>query len=146
MPTPNPIAVEAIKAKTPAGSPLNAAGWEDVPIALRESAQFSARVESMRLLQRIQDRITTAVENLRREGEGVDGGEGAFQSREKFVAEMQQIARDEGLDPLNFGEGGLAGGIQDITSVRRLNLIFDIQTENAHAFAKWKMDKHPGVL
>jgi hypothetical protein len=146
MAQPNPLAVAAIKAKTPIGSPLNSAGWEKVPVALRETSQLSARVESMRLLQRIQDRLTTAVENLRREGTGRDGGEGAFQSREKFVAEMQSIAREEGLDPRNFGEGGKLGGLEDITSVRRLNLIFDIQTENAQEFAKWKMDQDPDAL
>src|ERR1700686_2309061 len=143
---PNPLAVAAIQAKTPVGSPLNTEGWSNVPLALRESAQFSARVESMRLLQRVQDRIENAVGMLRREGMGKDGGEGAFQTREKFVAELQQIARDEGLDPLNFGEPGLAGGLQDITSVRRLNLVYDIQTENAHEYAKWKMDQDPDVL
>jgi hypothetical protein len=146
MATPNPIAVEAIKAKTPIGSPLNSAGWEKVQLALRDSSFFSSKVESFRLLQRMADRLTTAVENLRREGMGRDGGEGAFQSREKFVAELQQIAREEGLDPRNFGETGKLGGLEDITSVRRLNLIFDIQTENIQEYAKWKMDQDPDVL
>lgn len=146
MAQPNPIAVAAIQAKTPIGSPLNSAGWENVPLALRESAQFSARIESMRFLQRVQDRLETAAKLLRRQGEGIDGGEGAFQTREKFVAELQKIAREEGLDPLNFDRPDLAGGLQDPTSVRRLNLIHDIQTENAQEFAKWKMDQDPDVL
>lgn len=148
MAQPNPIAVAAIQAKTPIGSPLNSAGWEDVPIALRESAQFSARIESMRFLQRVQDRLETAAKLLRRKGEGVDGGEGAFQTREKFVAELQKIAREEGLDPRNPAGAGPAklGGLQDPTSVRRLNLIHNIQTENAQEFAKWKMEQDPDVL
>jgi hypothetical protein len=142
----NPIAVAAIQAKTPIGSPLDSAGWEKVPLALRESAQFSARIESMRFLQRVQDRLETAMKLLRRQGEGTDGGEGAFQTREKFVAELQKIAREEGLDPRNFDEVAKLGGLQDPTSVRRLNLIHDIQTENAQEFAKWKMDQDPDVL
>src|SRR3954454_25160938 len=100
MATPNPLAVEAIKAKTPVGSPLNSEGWGGkfnpetglweggVPQALREPAQFSSKDESFRLLQRIQDRLTTAIENLRPAVMGSDGGEGAYQRREKFVGEV----------------------------------------------------------
>src|ERR1044072_10026008 len=101
---PNPIAVAAIRAKTPIGSPLNTQGWAQVPIGLRESAQFSATVERLRFLQRIQDRIETAIANLRREGAGIGGGPGAFQTRERFIAELQQIAREEGLAPQALGQ------------------------------------------
>lgn len=136
---PNPIAVAKIKAQTPIGSPLNTEGWSKVPLALRDASVFSATVESFRLLQRMQNRLTTAVSLLRRE-------EGAYQTKEKFVAEMQKIAREEGLDPRNFGEPGKLGGLQDVTSVRRLNLVFDTQTERIQEFAKWKMDQDPDVL
>jgi hypothetical protein len=146
MPTSNPIAVAKIKSLTPVGSPLNSAGWEKVQFGLRDSSFFSSKVETFRLLQVAADRLKTAIEILRRPGEGRDGGEGAFQTREKFVAELQKIAREEGLDPRNFGEGAKLNGLEDITSVRRLNLIFDIQTENAQEFAKWKMDQDPDVL
>jgi hypothetical protein len=143
---PNPLAVAAIQAKTPIGSPLNTAGWEKVPIALRNTSVFSAKIERFRFLQRIHDRVTTAIEMIRREGMGKDGGPGAYQTKEKFVAELQQIAREEGLDPRNFGEPGKLGGLQDPTSVRRLNLIFDMQTGQIQEFAKWKMDQDPDVL
>lgn len=143
---PNPIAVAAIRAKTPVGSPLDSGGWSRVPLALRESAQFSARIESMRFLQRVQDRIENVITMTRREGMGVDGGEGAYQTKEKFVAELQKIAREEGLDPRNLNRGDLSGGLQDPTSVRRLELIYKIQTEKAQEFAKWKMDQDPDVL
>ncbi|HWM26594.1 MAG TPA: hypothetical protein VNP98_17385 [Chthoniobacterales bacterium] len=144
---PNPLAVAAIAAKTPVGSPLNTEGWSRVPIALRESAQFSARIESMRFLQRVQDRIATAINMVRREGMGKDGGPGAFQTREKFIAELQKIARDEGLDPRNLAETAhLSGTIQDPTSFERIKLIFDVQTEKIQEFAKWKMDQDPDVL
>lgn len=144
---PNPVAVAAIRARTPVGSPLNTEGWSKVPLALRESAQFSAEIEKLRMLQRIQDRVTQAIEIVRRPGEGVSGGPGAYQTKEKFVAELQKIARDEGLDPRNFGgDPSRSGGLQDPTSVRRLGLIYDIQIEKAQEFAKWKMDQDPDVL
>jgi hypothetical protein len=143
---PNPIAVAAVQAKTPAGSPLNAEGWEKVPQALKETSFFSSKIESFRLLQRMADRLQGAIEMLRREGMGRDGGEGAYQTREKFVAELQKIAREEGLDPRNFAEPGKVGGLEDPTSVRRLNLVYDLQIENVQEAAKWKMDQDPDVL
>lgn len=147
MPSPNPNAVAAIRAKTPVGSPLNTAGWSQVPIALRESAQFSATIERMRFLQRIQDRVTTAIENVRRPNEGRDGGDGAYQTKEKFVAELQKIAREEGLDPRNdAATAGRTGGLQDPTSIRRLDLIWNTQIKKAQEFAKWKMDQDPDAL
>lgn len=143
----NPLAVEKIRAKTPVGSPLNSAEWGDLPIELRERAQFSSEIEKLRFLQRVQDRVSQAVEMIRRPGEGVDGGDGAFQTREKFIAELQQIAREEGLDPR--GRPGLedrAGTLRDPTSERRLRLIYDQQIESAQEYARWKAEQDPDVL
>ncbi|MCA1660115.1 MAG: hypothetical protein LC642_06230 [Verrucomicrobiaceae bacterium] len=146
MATPNPLAVEKIQALTPVGSPLNAAGWESVQLALRETSFFSSKIESFRLMQRMADRLENAIAMVRREGMGREGGEGAYQTKEKFVAEIQAIAREEGLDPRNFGEPGKMGGLENPTSVRRLGLVFDVQTENIQEFAKFKMDQDPDVL
>lgn len=143
----NQLAVANLRAKTPVGSVLNTAEWGDVPLALRDRAFFSAEVEKLRLLQRMQDRLQGAVELLRRPGEGKDGGEGAYQTREKFVAEMQKLARDEGLDPRNRdATAGRAGTIRDITSERRLKLIYDVQTESAAEYARWKAEQDPAVM
>ena len=136
------------------GSVLNSAEWGDVPLALRERAFFSAEVEKLRLLQRMQDRVQTAIGMLRRPGEGADGGDGAFQTREKFIAEMRQLAREEGLDPRSAptrenvfaGRPEALGTMKDITSERRLKLIYDVQTEIAAEYARWKAEQDPAVL
>ena len=136
------------------GSVLNSAEWGDVPLALRERAFFSAEVEKLRLLQRMQDRVQTAIGMLRRPGEGADGGDGAFQTREKFIAEMRQLAREEGLDPRSAptrenvfaGRPEALGTMKDITSERRLKLIYDVQTESAAEYARWKAEQDPAVL
>lgn len=143
----NPLAVEKIRAKTPIGSPLNSAEWADIPLALRERAQFSSKIENLRFLQRVQDRVTQAVEMIRRPGEGKDGGDGAYQTREKFVAEMRKIAMEEGLDPRNKpGTADRAGTLRDPTSERRLKLIYDQQTQSAQEYARWKAEQDPDVL
>jgi hypothetical protein len=143
----NILAAAKLRAKTPVGSPLNSAEWADVPLALRDRAFFSAELEKMRLLQRMQDRVQGALDLLRRPGEGRDGGEGAFQTREKFVSEMRTLAQEEGLDPRNTpGQESRLGTIRDITSERRLKLIYDVQTESAQEYARWKAEQDPDVL
>lgn len=143
----NPLAVEKIRAKTPVGSPLDTAEWRTVAAGLRDRAQLSAKVENLRFLQRIQERLTTALELVRRPGEGLDGGEGAFQDRGGFVAELQKLSREEGLDPRNDPDTAEQyGGLQDPTSSRRLRLIYDTQIEQAQEYARWKAEQDPDVL
>lgn len=143
----NPLAIAKMKAKAVVGSVLNTKEWADVPLALRDAAFFSSEIEKLRFLQRAQDRIKTALEMARREGLGKDGGPGAFQTREKFIAELQKIAREEGLDPRNDpARADRAGTIQDPTSYRRLKLIWDQQIQTAQEFARWKAEQDPDVL
>jgi hypothetical protein len=117
-----------------------------MPLALRERAFFSSEVEKVRLLQRMQDRVQGALDMLRRPGEGADGADGAFQTREKFVVEMQQLARDEGLDPRGLAQPERYGTLQDITSGRRLRLIYDQQKQSAEGYAQWKAEQDTDVL
>jgi hypothetical protein len=143
----NILAAAKLRAKVPVGSVLNTAEWAQVPDALRDRAFFSAELEKVRLLQRMQDRIQTALDLVRREGTGADGGPGAFQTREKFIAEMQQLAREEGLDPRGSrGQPDAYGTIKDITSERRLKLIYDVQIESSQEYARWKAEQDPDVL
>lgn len=143
---PNPIAIAKQRARTAVLSPRDTAGWARMPLALRERAFFSAKVENLRLLQRMQQRLGEAIEMRRREGMGRDGGPGAFQTREKFVAEMQQIAREEGLDPRGRGRPEDFGTLRDITSERRLRLIYDFHLQSAHEHARWLAGQDPDVL
>jgi hypothetical protein len=136
----NPLAVEKIASRIPVASPLNSAEWADLPIALRDRAQFSATVESMRLMQRVQDRIEQAIGQIRNERSVVV-------NEAQFVAEMQKIARDEGLDPRNLAAtSDRFGGIQDITSEKRLKLIYRTQVQMMNEYARWRKAQDPAVL
>ncbi len=128
-------AVAAIDAKTPIGSLLKSADWADVPLALRQRAQFSAGVTSARVLQTIQDRLA---EQLKIQKEKLKNGETATFDRSSFIDAVRGIARDEGLG----GEGGLT----DISSIPRLGLIFDMQNAQAAGFARHKLDTSEGAL
>lgn len=134
-------AIDSISARTPIGSVLRSADWAKLPIGLRESSQFSAGVESMRVMQRIQDRVLQMVKMERSKLAG--GKEGAFFDRAKFIAELRRIAIEEGLTPADPADRDT---LKDITSEGRLGLIFDIQTQRASEFARWKVEQDADVL
>lgn len=124
-------AVKRISAKSPIGTALRSKELEALPLALREAAQFSARVESARILSQIQRSLE---QNLKATGDGL------VMSRGRFVAKLQDIARDE------LGDTPRKGGVQDIRSVGRARLIYDMQTKQAYGQAQWKLDTDPENL
>lgn len=142
--TPRPLqeAIDSLSAKTPIGAALRSPDWQRVPLALRQRAFFSAAVESARFLQTAQDQLLNLAKLQRRQLAG--GGEGAFLSREKFVVEMRALANRLGIDTTRGREDD--GTLRDITSDARLGMIFDIQTQQAAEFAKWKMEQDADVL
>ena len=133
-------ALAKISAKTPVGSILKSRDWADVPLALRERAQFSATITSAKLLQAIQDRLQAQIA-LQRERLADD--KAATFDRSSFIDAIRDLAEAEGLAPTDPAKQGT---IQDITSIPRLGLIFDIQTQQATGYARWKLDQSPGAL
>ena len=133
-------AVARISRKTPIGSVLKSAEWADVPLALRERAQFSAGVVSLKLLGTIQERIAGQVAMRR---ERLANGKEATFDRSSFIDAVRQIGRDEGLTPTDEAK---RGGLEDITSIPRLGMIYDMQNSMASGFATWKLDQNEGAL
>lgn len=132
---PNRDAVEKLLARVPVGSRLRSAEWAAVPLALRERAQFSAGVESVRLLGEIQAKLEQALRQTR------EGGTGMF--RDRFIAEVRSVAEAEGFERR---AGGGFGSLTDVTSVRRLDLIWQQQTQQAAGYAQWKAGQDADVL
>jgi hypothetical protein len=158
-PMPFQEAVDYVGDRTPIGSQLTSAEWQDVPVELRVRAQFSSEVESVRFLQRVSDRLNDFLEN-NVEGFGSPSpipsppGEGASRgipedmvlkvgSRAQFVEDMRAFALAEGMGPLS---PETAGGLQDITSEQRLSLIFNVQTTQANSFGWYKQGLDADVL
>lgn len=129
-------AISRISELTPVGSALRSADWQRiVPAQLRNQAQFSAGVESIRVLDLVQDKLLKAVSGA---SEAVKNGE-AMVDRSSFVGDMKKLLAEEGL-----GTG--KGGLTDISSAQRLRLIFDTQMDRAHAYARHKAGQHPDLL
>jgi hypothetical protein len=122
-------AVDRFSDKTVVGSKLRSAEWSDMPIALRERAFFSAGVDQARTLSAMREKVVQGLDQSRPGGIGMN--------RARFVADMRNLL---GAAP------GDSGSLTDITSTRRLNLIWDFQTADAHGFASQKADMDPDRL
>lgn len=135
-------AVDKIGGQTIVGSTLNTEQWREVPIGLRDNAFFSATVENARFLQRAKDTLGDFLTGAK---ETLANGETLFKAggRSDFVKQLQAFAVAEGMGPL---KDGASGGLQDISSQRRLELIFDTKTQQAADYGYWKQGQDPDVL
>jgi hypothetical protein len=136
-----PAAVERIARRTPVTSGLSAKQWQDVPLALRDRATFSAKVESSRFLQSAQDRLLTSIRDARKAIIRPDGqADTVLMDKGRFISEMRRIALDEGLGPTGPRD------MEDIRSSSRLGLIFDMAEKQAYGYAQRKVGLDPDVL
>ena len=123
-------AIDRIKSKTPVVSEMRSAQWAEVPVQIRNRAQFSAGVTSARVVQDIQRRIENEMQW--KPGDGI--------GRDAFIRGMRKTLEAEGIATNPHG------GLTDISSNRRLELIHEMQTRDAKNFAKWKIDMDPDLL
>lgn len=135
-------ALEKIGKRSPIGSRLNSSEWSKVSVELRERAFFSSRVQSARFLQSAKNGIT---DFLAANTEQLANGETALKtgSRAQFIQQMREFALREGMGPLVPEDKGT---LKDITSEKRLGLIFDVQTRQAHDYGFYKQGLDPDVL
>jgi hypothetical protein len=138
------IAKLAERGITPSG--MDSAMWRDTPVAIRERAFFSSRVESARVLQAMHDYNTEFLHNSR-----FSNGALVAQGRAEFVADMRELAIAEGLGKIDPETGKITPEIResdltDIRSIARLQLIFDTQTESAQEFGYFAQGQDPAIL
>ncbi len=129
--------VRKLSEKTPIGALLKSADWEDVPLALRERAFFSATITSAEFLQEMQNGIREIAAMTRR------GGNGSLQNETSLIADLQAKAKSLGLGPEDPSK---AGTLEDITSLERLQLAVRHNLQSAQEYARWKTEQDPLVL
>lgn len=147
QPVPFQEARDKLGRKAPIVAPLTSSEWADVPVALRERAFFSSRIENARFLQRGQDWINDFLSSARETVVGPDGvAREALKmgGRARFVDLMREFAIKEGMGDLVPPED--RGGLKDITSQKRLELIFNTQVRQADDFGYRKQGLDPDVL
>lgn len=129
-----PEAIENISSRTPIGRALTSKEWSLVPAELRMRAMFSARVEEVRYLVSMQDKLEQRV-RLAREN-------GTLMNRARFIAEMQDDLRQFGYEP----DPDKRGSMQDLSSAGRLGLIWEMNLAMAEGHAAWKTGMDPDLL
>lgn len=131
-------AAQKLGSKSIIGAKLKSAEWQDVPVALRDRAFFSSQVESARVLQRGRDSIYDFLQSNK---ETLPDGQTALKtgSRAQFVDDMKEFLTKEGIDRTD-------GGLTDITSEKRLGLIFEVNVNQAYGYGDYRQGMDADVL
>ena len=141
-------ALGKIKSLKPLAIALASDQWSAMPEEIRESAFFSANVESADFLSRMKGMIEKALSKTK---ENTPRGKAlAVSSKSAFVDIMQPWAIRNGIaDELPKGSPrGKRGAItenQDLGSRRRLELIYDTQIKKAYGFGSMNLATDPRI-
>lgn len=119
-PQPYAEAVAAARRRTPVGSVLTADEWSQVPLALRDRAFFSAQQTNVAFLDKAR--------------RGVDALVAGKTDRATQRLELRKLAETLGLAPAG-GDG--SGGVSDLGSDARLNLILDTNLRQAQGYGNF---------
>lgn len=130
-------ALEFVKGRRETASLLDSAGWRTVPYQLRDRAFFSSRVNDLRTLSLMKERVAAALawEPGRPDGPVMDA--------QRFTKEMRAILINGGVRTARPED---MGTLKDILSPRRLELIHKTQTDMARGFGAMKRGMDPDIL
>jgi hypothetical protein len=154
QPAPFLQAVKKLGSKSIIARSLSHEQWQDVPLAIRDRAFFSARIEDCRFLQAARDMIMDNLTGARQDVTLPSGEETTMLStgdRATFVKQAQALATQYGLgDVIPPGTDREARGLiertTDLQSVTRLRLIFDTQLYSAEGYGWWKQGNDQDIL
>lgn len=120
----DPQAVSRFDSRRATPSIRTSAEWERVAPALREKCFFSARVNDAEVLGKMRELLGVAIDSSKRDSSK------ALVSQDKFISEMKDFLRSRG-----YTMGG--SKLTDITSRRRLGLIYDMNIQEAREYARY---------
>lgn len=120
--------MQRLNRRTPLGSSLRTEDWLRAPLEIREAAFFSAAVEEERTLHKMKRMIADDLSL---------NPDVRFNGKSGFVADMR---RRLGAAP------GDSGKLTDVTSRRRLELIYNMNLEEAYEFGRHKTAQAPALL
>lgn len=142
-------ALSYLEGKEAVASAMTTAEWQRMPVAVRVKSLFSATLASAKAAQEITDYLTGFVR-----GEKAVNDKGqeyyVYQGRAEFVANMRERMLEEGFGKV-LHDGTLDpeihdNDLRDLRGCRRLQLLFDTQTEQAASYAQWQEGQDPDVL
>ena len=106
---------------------------ERVAPALREKCFFSARGNDAEVLGKMRELLGAAIDSSKRDSSK------ALVSQDKFISEMKDFLRSRG-----YTMGG--SKLTDITSRRRLGLIYDMNVQEAREYARYTREQDSDAL
>ena len=129
------------------GADLSSSQWADVPLALRERAFFSARVTNAGYAQQLKDLVGSILNPVqaRREDRVTPQNPEGFVTVGENLASARAKAKLE-LQRLGYNPGEKAGGIQDLSSDRRIELQLTHNVESAQGFGNFLQGQAEGAL
>ncbi|WP_043582616.1 hypothetical protein [Geminisphaera colitermitum] len=130
--SPDPAEQARLAGKRLVTTDLDSAQIAALPRAAREAAFFSAKVQDARVLATLKAEAQKALD--------LTGND----SRAAFVANMRKLIGGQRGNVANLQ--GDSGQLTDITSGRRLGLIYDHQLTEARARATWLREQTPALL
>jgi hypothetical protein len=128
-------AVRSFSARSPMGTALRSAELERLPREIKDRAFWSATVEKEKILWLMKSRIE---QRLQLANDASD----RTMNRRRFIDEMVVELRAAGYQPPEGKEGTL----EDVSSERRLGLIWDMNLAQAQGAAGWKADTTRAAL
>jgi hypothetical protein len=141
-PTPWPEALRRLQAQDLLPTTLTTDELAQLPAALRERAFFSARVTNADFLQQAKDLITRATSA----GDRLPDGSykpGSYMNLPTFRLEMKNLLSSLGYQP---DPSEARGGLQDLSSDPRLQVIFDTNLQMAQGYGNFVADQDPDRL
>ncbi len=132
--SPNPAEQQRLARKRIVTTDLDSAQIAALPRAAREAAFFSAKVQDARTLGAMKSELQRALD--------LTGND----SRAAFVANMRKIIGGGRVTDTVANIQGDSGKLTDITSGRRLGLIYDHQLTEARNRATWLREQTPALL
>ena len=138
-------ALSLINGKTPITSELGSAGWAMLPRALRQRAFWSATVNDAHFIGDLHDALKDFLAGAREtivKDDGTTVTKLKVGGRADFVNQMRASGLARGFAPADEDKGT----IKDLTSEKRLNLIFDVNSQAAYGYGDWLQGMSPAVL
>lgn len=134
-----------LDAKTPMGSVMRTAEWEQMPQDLRDSAFFSAGVTNANFLQQQQSALHDMIARAR---ETNPAGESMWKmDRGQFIKQLRVLGESLGIEHPDGRKGGVnEKDITDPISIARLKLVVNTQLELAYGQGQYVAAMDPDIL
>ncbi len=130
---PDKKAVSRFDSRKTYPSAMSSADWAKIEPAIREKCFFSARVNNAEVLGKMRELIGKALDDTKRNPNQ------AHVSKDKFISEMKSYLKSKG-----YAMGGTS--LTDITSRRRLGLIFQMNVDEAREYGRYVRGQDPELL